>query len=950
MGSLEERVDSTSKHEELVVLANLRNCVQSAASVVSSASTSLGIDHSEHFSVTYGSEFEDCFPSQPSPTMLRWISSNTVYEFSENQDAETNRVEEKNVFGKPINTSDVTDELHNSDSDSDLEHEIVQALAHRGKEKLASGDTRGAERLFRNCLSRIPSSGPVSSLLRSSRTEVIGILVEIYQKQEKWAEAQTLLIQKMALGSRGTSVADEEGLFDMLTLVEVLLRREAYSESLLYGRRALKGYRKLGRAGHHGVERALELLVETCHADGNADDEEAYSIVLAKHLSAKPVAGVVGKAERLGLNPVSGPSNIALESKSGMNAEGRSYFVEGDGLPGIFSAGAKIVRPSAARPGVYRDQESLQHSQQLMKEYSNETSFSADESLEKAPLLSRSKILLTTQKLAPAEDVPLPSISTSELIDSQGLIPETSSLLPNTTTSKVHIFPQTSDPKIMASYLQSVSYITNEIWPSKSRTPGSEAEHQEGKDKNGIIDHIEGQGQVDHGRADTLEEGRESHKIDSAIGSESSCSSDSPTRDQLRYEGIPEDSSRSVHVGSEASTFGEHLMPAQISFGNGANEEEFTVPHVDDVPARKPSQIVFSEPTASQFDNEEIQQPSTPPEILIPREMLENFTDLTQTKSSLNDVAATAPAVPSDSYFPATDKDLSSKGRQTPVTTVIDQIITPVVPPTMVDGPLSTVVPSPTAFKDVPQNLEESVLKRQSMSAAIDLDFDSNLSVAQASPQEFAGEPDQLHELAVPLGASVAEDGSDEYDPFRHDVPFGQSAGLGHAKSQSVDSTRRYSFLPTDENSFHTISTSKMKNIASNAELDPSTASKPGPNGIPIENPVFTRKYYTVASPPWQQPSIFSTKHVTLVRNIPRKEISARGKEVQERKTADHLESLVNTASGDFSTSENMEAAAVSTPVVRLPLFTRRSYELEPGQKKIVLIGDGGVGKTALAQ
>jgi hypothetical protein len=83
MIALQTLVESTSKTEQVQTLTNLRKCVQSAASVVSSASATLGIEHADHFSVTYGSEFGDCFPSEPSETMLRWVSSNAVYEFEE---------------------------------------------------------------------------------------------------------------------------------------------------------------------------------------------------------------------------------------------------------------------------------------------------------------------------------------------------------------------------------------------------------------------------------------------------------------------------------------------------------------------------------------------------------------------------------------------------------------------------------------------------------------------------------------------------------------------------------------------------------------------------------------------------------------------------------------------------------------------------------------------------
>jgi len=62
---------------------SLRNCVQSAASVVSSASTTLGVEQPDHFSSADGSEFGGFFPSEPGETLLRCISPNTIYEFEE---------------------------------------------------------------------------------------------------------------------------------------------------------------------------------------------------------------------------------------------------------------------------------------------------------------------------------------------------------------------------------------------------------------------------------------------------------------------------------------------------------------------------------------------------------------------------------------------------------------------------------------------------------------------------------------------------------------------------------------------------------------------------------------------------------------------------------------------------------------------------------------------------
>ena len=187
MVTLQTLVESNAKNEQIQTLTNLRNCVQSAASVVSSASTTLGIDHADHLSVNYGSEFGDCFPPQPSETMLRWVSSNTVYEFEDLSQGSTVQ-RQKEPSGQdtqpPGNTSDI-DHSDHSDSDNDLDVEIVQALLRRGKEKLVMDDFSGAERFLRNCLSRTKSSLSLSSIDATSRSEIVTLLVHTYQQQQK---------------------------------------------------------------------------------------------------------------------------------------------------------------------------------------------------------------------------------------------------------------------------------------------------------------------------------------------------------------------------------------------------------------------------------------------------------------------------------------------------------------------------------------------------------------------------------------------------------------------------------------------------------------------------------------------------------------------------------------------------------------------------------------------
>ena len=183
MASLQNAVESNMNDNQLRALSNLRNCVQFVASIVSSTSTTLGVKHTAQFSVTYGSEFGDCFPSEPGEAMLRWISSNTVYEFEEERAVDLTAQGRKAGSRKNLQPVDEVIESDQPDSDTDLEVEIIQALLKQGKEKLATEDFKGAERLFRNCLTRTSSSGSLVSLHHSqkSKLEIMAFLLVTYR-------------------------------------------------------------------------------------------------------------------------------------------------------------------------------------------------------------------------------------------------------------------------------------------------------------------------------------------------------------------------------------------------------------------------------------------------------------------------------------------------------------------------------------------------------------------------------------------------------------------------------------------------------------------------------------------------------------------------------------------------------------------------------------------------
>jgi hypothetical protein len=113
------------------------------------------------------------------------------------------------------------------------------------------------------------------------------LLVNTYRQQKKWTEAQAILHEKIALGSRNTTGDNSDVLSDTIALVEILLAKMALAEALLYARRALKGYRRMGVSGTAGVEKALQLLIWICHAQGNLDEEEAYTAMLSDFIERK---------------------------------------------------------------------------------------------------------------------------------------------------------------------------------------------------------------------------------------------------------------------------------------------------------------------------------------------------------------------------------------------------------------------------------------------------------------------------------------------------------------------------------------------------------------------------------------------------------------------------------------------------------------------------------------
>ncbi|KAF1926472.1 uncharacterized protein M421DRAFT_102513 [Didymella exigua CBS 183.55] len=240
---------------ELISMTNLKETVQSAANVVSTASTTLAPESSEKASVKYGSDFGDIFKKESNEPMQRWISSNTVYEY---EDAEAPAPDPSET-----STGEAITE-YQSGSDSDIENELVRALFNNGKKRKNDGDLQGAARTLKNCLSRFLTTSTYNSTTSS--------------------EAKTMMKEKLAITEHQTGRKSERYLWDIYRLSEVTVKTKDHAEAHLHGRQSLRGFKKLRETGLHGYE-SLTLPILICSEEGNAEEEEAYTALLESHQS-----------------------------------------------------------------------------------------------------------------------------------------------------------------------------------------------------------------------------------------------------------------------------------------------------------------------------------------------------------------------------------------------------------------------------------------------------------------------------------------------------------------------------------------------------------------------------------------------------------------------------------------------------------------------------------------
>jgi hypothetical protein len=208
--------------------------------------------------------------------------------------------------------------------EGDLDTEIIRALVKRGNNHLQESQYTSAEQKLRICLKLL---GTAPEQQQTQRLKVQRLLVEALMKQRKWSEARAELQHRLAQNhvQNSKEQAQTQALEDFELIIAVLRAEKNFAEAHLYGRRLLTGYRALGTSGYAGIRQSLDLLILICQEEPNADQEQAYSSMLAVFLeeNSAPNSAIPTEAElceqRKGL--LHGHQSDILSSRIGEDVE-----------------------------------------------------------------------------------------------------------------------------------------------------------------------------------------------------------------------------------------------------------------------------------------------------------------------------------------------------------------------------------------------------------------------------------------------------------------------------------------------------------------------------------------------------------------------------------------------------------------------------------------------------
>ncbi|KAM7189342.1 hypothetical protein V8F33_010121 [Rhypophila sp. PSN 637] len=283
ISSVRNQVQDSPVEDQIRTLEKMKSCVETAGDVVSSASTTLGLD--DRTSVEAPSDLGDIFGTRSQDYVMRWIN--------ESQTGIENLGHDPTKLVPNLSTLSIEDT--ESDDDLELELEIVRTHLKRGRELAEKGRwpeaTRTLERGYARFRKHEPRlhDVPVMELREEIRTEMLNV----YNQQKSWEKVRELELENLTLHEQRVAcetndVEAAEGhwismLDCMLNLAETYLRLEDAQSAKKYAKKCVKGYKDMGEDGLGPLaNRLLDscwAMASACQANNEPMEEEEYALM-----------------------------------------------------------------------------------------------------------------------------------------------------------------------------------------------------------------------------------------------------------------------------------------------------------------------------------------------------------------------------------------------------------------------------------------------------------------------------------------------------------------------------------------------------------------------------------------------------------------------------------------------------------------------------------------------
>lgn len=276
---LEDKVhnNDTASRGEMESLHKFKNCVQSSATITSSISSqAMTVDGNESVAA---SDLLDIFSHRPKSQVVAWVTSTSQIDLDTPMRNDSFPVPVISIY-QPQDT----------DSDDEIEAELMNLHLSQGRQQLQVGDFVAAERHLERGLKRLRKS---KSRENNISTYTCGLedLTEVYRRQERWRETKDIILERLALLSR-TATADSIGVLDLrLALADVLIELNDSVEARLHVKACTNGYRKMGPDGGDGFAASVLKMIEICIREDDVEGEEDYRMLLTQVYGQVDTAG-----------------------------------------------------------------------------------------------------------------------------------------------------------------------------------------------------------------------------------------------------------------------------------------------------------------------------------------------------------------------------------------------------------------------------------------------------------------------------------------------------------------------------------------------------------------------------------------------------------------------------------------------------------------------------------